>query len=105
MADTFTSYSLSIRSSVIVLNALPAMLTKSNVCFILPAGHALRETSQFLADVFFERGPAPPTHFLDLSVGVPGQREGIGPATPEGVCVDAINWNSFGRRVVQHGSR
>ena len=74
-------------------------------CPFHTAGHSFRKTSQFLADVFFERGSAPSTHLLDLSVGVPGQRESVGPATPERVCVDAINWDSFCRGVVQYGSR
>ena len=60
-ADTFTSYSLSMRSSVIVLKALPAMLTKSNVRFILRGMPSEKQANS--------------SRMYSLSVGVPGQRD------------------------------
>ncbi len=59
-ADTLMSYSLSIRSSVMVLNALPAILTKSNFHFVLleipSEKHASSSWNKPLADVFIGDG-------------------------------------------------
>jgi hypothetical protein len=37
----------------------------------------------------------PLPHLLNLCVGIPCEGESIGPSTPEGVCVYALDWYSF----------
>ena len=73
---------------------------KIESCFHF-CGHSSGEARQFFADIFFERGAAPPPHFLDFSVRISGQREGIGSATPQGVGIDALDWDSLVCWIVQ----
>jgi len=63
--------------------------------------HSNRETREFLANVLLERGTAPASHFLYLSIGVTRQGERICATAPQRVCVYALNWDAFEFRVLE----
>jgi hypothetical protein len=46
-------------------------------------------------DIFFERGPVPAAHFLDLGVQIAGKGQGIRAATLQRVGVHLFDWDAF----------
>jgi hypothetical protein len=57
--------------------------------------HAPCIACQFLPNILFKSCPTPPPHLLNLRVRIPCKGKSIGPSTPEGVCVYALNPYSF----------
>ena len=46
-------------------------------------------------DVFFDSGPVPRAHFLDLGVQIAGKGQGISAATLQQVGVYPFDWDAF----------
>jgi hypothetical protein len=64
-----------------VLNELPAILTKSNFFFMLINIHSLLEAHQLLLDVLLEGSPPSPPLLLNLGIRISRQGEGVGAST------------------------
>ncbi len=56
-----------------------------------------------LVYIFFEDGPMPPAHLLNLRIQEACQGERICPTTPQGVCINSVDGDSFCRWVVKNG--